>query len=140
VKLPPLIILASGSPRRAALMRQMGATFEVHQSSIEEDIHQAMTPDQLVQHLALEKALDVKKNIRRGVIVGADTIVVIDNTILTKPVDAADAVRMLKTLSGRTHTVYTGFAVCATDSDRCECGVEATHVTFRILDDDEISD
>lgn len=120
-------------------MRQMGAVFLVRPSSVDEQSVPTEHPAHYVQRLAFLKANDVCGSFDRGVVIGADTVVVLDGTILNKPVDAADARRMLGALSGRTHTVYTGVAVIDTASKRCVCDFEATEVTFRALDDAEIA-
>ena len=140
MKLPSPIVLASASPRRQALLRQLGAAFVVHPSGVDEVILPNELPTRHVQRLAYEKALDVRFKVNTGVVLGADTIVVLDNNILNKPVDAADARRMLSILSGRTHTVYTGYAVMDTQSSRCVCDYAATQVTFRTLAEDEIAE
>jgi septum formation protein len=86
------------------------------------------------------KAACVAKTVPDGIVLGADTIVVIDGLVLGKPVDGADAIRMLGLLGGRTHTVYTGFALIDRPSDRSVCGVEATRVTFRTIPREEIEE
>lgn len=97
----------------------------------------AKSPAANAKELALKKALCVAGEVKAGIIIGADTIVVLDGDMLAKPEDKEDAVRMLKRLSGRTHTVYTGVAL-AEPSGRTLVDVEATEVTFRKIPEDEI--
>lgn len=141
------IILASASPRRSELMTQAGFTFTVVPSSVEETII-SETPDKIVEDLALQKANDVYKSIKKDyeekdfIVVGADTIVCYNGEILGKPEDEQEAFDMLKLLSDRTHQVYTGVAILY----RCEGTKqtyffnEKTDVTFCPLNDYEIKD
>ncbi len=102
------IVLASASPRRKELLLQAGIRAEILPSHKEERAR-AKTPAALVKALSAGKAEDIAAGLPEGtVVIGADTIVVLDGTVLGKPKDADDAVRMLKSLSGRTHHVYTG--------------------------------
>lgn len=117
------IILGSASPRRRELLRQMGVDFEVRVSDKEEHYHSVM-PDEIVKELALMKAENVADelagetgNIKDTVILGADTVVVLDEKILGKPEDEKDAFRMIQQLQGREHKVYTGVAVLDFDSE-----------------------
>ncbi|NUN70571.1 MAG: septum formation inhibitor Maf [Bacteroidetes bacterium] len=132
------IILASQSPRRAQLFRQIGLTFSVQPSSVPEEIDPAASPEANVMRLAALKAEQVAAGIPKGIVVGSDTIVVIDGEVLGKPSDAADAARMLARLSGRTHTVYTGFAVVDAGTKKNYIDWERTDVTFRRLSAEEI--
>jgi septum formation protein len=134
----PKLILASSSPRRKKLLRQIGLSFAVKPSKIEERFRATESPAQNAKRIALEKALTVRDSLKSGVIVGADTIVVLGRKILTKPRDHKDAERMLRMLSGRTHRVYTGFALVDVKTGRRYAGVEKTSVTFRRLSADEI--
>ena len=114
------IILGSASPRRRELLRQIGVEFEVMVSKGEEKYKSAV-PEEIVKELALEKAENVSEEIEKCtkkdlVIIGADTIVVLGGEILGKPVDEADAFRMLKSLQGRVHRVYTGVALLDFDA------------------------
>ncbi len=134
----PKLILASSSPRRRALLRQVGLTFVVKPSKIEERFRTAESPAQNAKRIALEKALAVRDSLKSGIIVGADTIVVLRGKILNKPRDRKEAERMLRMLSGKTHRVYTGFALVDARTGRRYAGVEKTAVTFRRLRADEI--
>ena len=134
-------VLASSSPRRQELLRNAGFTFEVRPSSVVEAVRPGETPEQFARRAAEEKALDVAAEVPRDTLVlGADTIVVVDGEILGKPRDAADATRMLRRLSGCTHRVLTG--VCLVRSpERIEAlRHETTSVTFRGLEEEEIAD
>jgi septum formation protein len=141
-----VLILASASPRRAELMRQIGLEFQVLPSTVHEKTGKARDPKGLAQKLALDKATDVagKLNGRQGReevwVLGADTLVWLSGKALGKPRNPADAVRMLKALSGRTHRVVTGLALVLVGGKRTIGGVESTAVTFRDLTESEIRD
>ncbi len=132
------LILASQSPRRIRLLRQIGLEPEVISSKIEESFDPALTPDQNARTLALAKARDVSRNIDKGTIIGADTIVVLDGTLLGKPADSIEAKTMLSRLSARGHTVITAFALVEMPGGRHRCESEHTRVTFRRLPPEEI--
>lgn len=134
----PKLILASSSPRRKKLLRQIGLSFIVKPSNAEERFRSTESPAQNAKRIALEKALTVQDSLKSGIIIGADTIVVLGKTILSKPRDKKDAQRMLRMLSGKTHQVYTGFALVDVKTGRRYAGVEKTSVTFRKLSTDEI--
>lgn len=130
------VILASGSPRRRELLAYIVPEFEIIPSGIEEIA--AGTPAQQVEQLAADKAADIAQRYPDAVVIGADTLVAVDELVLGKPTDEAEAAAMLKQLSGRTHTVYTGVAViCAGITHSL---VEATQVTFCRMTDEEIRD
>ena len=137
-----MLVLASASPRRRELLIQAGYSFTVHPAHIPEDPYPAENPIAYVTRLAREKAEAVFREIssREGappqVVVGADTTVTLDNQILAKPADAADAARMLRQLSGRTHIVITGVAVVTARST--QVAAEATSVRFLPLSTAEI--
>ena len=105
------IVLASASPRRQELLRQVGVSFRVRPSHVDEQVAEPMAPGQLVEHLALIKAREVAAQEPGAVVLGADTIVVVDNQVLNKPADRAGAIAMLEMLSGRSHQVMTGVAL-----------------------------
>jgi septum formation protein len=132
------LILASQSPRRKVLLEQIGLSFSVRPSSVREDLWDHETPDHNVRRIALSKAREIAATTRRGIVIGADTVVVIDGTILGKPKSKSEAVRMLKRLSGRMHTVYTGFALVDAASNRHVVRTEKTRVWFRDLNGAEI--
>jgi septum formation protein len=119
-------------------LRQIGLRFDIMPSRIDETIDEAVSPEMHVRILAERKARDVAFHLADGIILGADTIVVLQDEILTKPVDQAEAVRMLQRLSGEQHKVYTGFTLLELPSWRCVTEVECTDVWFRKLEPDEI--
>ena len=130
------LILASASPRRKELLRYITEDFTVRVSHADETVPEGLTPEQTVKYLAGVKAAAVWNGAPDEVIVASDTIVVIDGAILGKPVDEEDARRMLRVLSGRTHTVFTG--VCVKTAEQETIFAEKTDVTFYPLTDDEI--
>jgi len=145
-----MLVLASASPRRRELLAQAGFTFTVHPAHIPEDPLEGEDPIAYVTRLAREKAevvfrsLSTEDNAKQEsdsepselVVLGADTTVTLDDEILGKPEDAADAARMLRRLSGRTHRVITGVAVVSAQG--VEVAAEATAVRFLTLSDQEI--
>jgi septum formation protein len=135
----PFVILASSSPRRQQLLHQMGAEFTIIKPDVDEQVRDNETPQELVERLSLEKASAVDPGRESGVILGADTIVVLDGDVLGKPTDVEEAHRMLGRLSGRTHTVYTGFALIDIATGTRHVDHERTEVTFRTLREDEIA-
>ncbi len=134
----PEIVLASQSPRRRELLALIGLAHEVRPADIDESPLAGEAPEELCERLARGKAFALAgKTAAAAVIVGSDTIVVVDGTVLGKPADAADAARMLRLLSGRSHTVLTAVAVAR--SGKIESAVERVAVTFRAIDDAEIA-
>ena len=107
----PKIVLASSSPRRKALLKSLGVRFSVLPSRFDERQVTAIEPKAYAKKLAMLKAKEVSKRVKKGIIIGADTVVVVGKKILNKPKDVADARRMLKLLGGKTHTVITGVCV-----------------------------
>ncbi len=135
------IVLASASPRRASLLESVGLKFEVVVSRTDETNHPEMSPTRLVVDNALGKARDVSARVApESAVIGADTIVYLDAKVLGKPESMADARRMLNTLSGRTHQVFTGLAVVSRSDDKELTAVEVTDVTFRKLGEGDIDD
>ncbi len=135
----PELILASQSPRRAALLKQMGFSFRVLTGDNDESSVALTDPVELSVTLSRLKAEAVQNQISSGVIIGADTIVHLNGVNLGKPKDEADAIQMLQRLSGKTHHVFTGFTLLEVGG-RCVSDVERTAVTFRDLSDWEIED
>jgi septum formation protein len=137
------LILASASPRRRELLAQAGYLFEVQASSVDESRRSGEDAIRFATRLAREKAQEVfalrQSSGDPTLVLGADTVVVCDGEILGKPVDAADATRMLLLLSGRTHHVVTGVAVVA-GALLVEVAAEVTQVTVRTLSPQEIAD
>jgi septum formation protein len=104
------LILASSSPRRRQLLKKLGIPFRVMPSHVSEDSSHK-NPVHLVQNLALRKAKEIAGRLSKGIVLGADTVVVLRGKIMSKPDDADHAIRMLGSLSGTTHRVYTGVAL-----------------------------
>jgi septum formation protein len=132
------IILASHSPRRQQLLRQIGLEFDVRGNTSDEVIDETKTPKDIVLSLSQQKAFEVSKTVTEGIVLGFDTIVVIDGTILGKPKGANEAKKMLNLLSGRKHEVYTGFTIVEKPEGRTVSDFEKTVVTFRTLEQEEI--
>jgi septum formation protein len=133
------LILASASPRRRDLLRKAGFDFEVRPSQIVEEIQPGELPEDFARRAAREKALQIAASSPRGgLVLGADTIVVIDGRTLGKPSDPQDATRMLRLLSGRTHQVHTGICLVRAPDSIEALKHETTLVTFRELDEEEI--
>ena len=131
------LILASRSPRRSELLASAGISFEVLAADIDETPHPDEAPAAYVERLAVEKARAVFALRPAARVLGADTTVTIDGEILGKPIDAADAVRMLRKLSGRAHEVHTGVAVISAAGVRS--AVDTTRVWFDAMTDEDIS-
>ncbi len=132
------LILASQSPRRKKLLEQIGFSFKVVPSEIDEVIDPTLSPAENAKQLSLKKALSVMSKIKNGIIVGADTIVVYKNQILGKPASKSEAIKMLKMLSGKSHFVYTGLALVNAETKKYITDVVCTEVHFRKLKDEEI--
>ena len=131
----PIVILASASPRRRELLSLIGVPHEVRPSNIDESLLDGEQPREHAERLARAKASVV--DARDAIVIGSDTIVVVDGDVLGKPRDEAHAAEMLRRLSGRSHVVMTGVAVRW--RDRIASAVEEVGVTFRALTDDEIA-
>lgn len=132
------VILASSSPRRRDLLELVGIQHEVRPADIDETVLPGEVPAPHAERLARSKALTIAAKEQSALVIGSDTIVVVDGKILGKPNDAADAHRMLRMLSGREHTVVT--AVAAALDGQVVSAVEQVLVTFRSLSDAEIAD
>lgn len=133
---PRRIVLASASPRRKELLREVFPDFEVQVSDVDEDALLTDDPIASAENLARAKALAVGGSRTDCLVIGADTMVVIGNRILNKPESEAAAEAMLAMLSGKTHRVVTG--ICLTTGDRTITDHGITHVTFRELSGAEI--
>ncbi len=132
------LILASGSPRRRQLLEQIGLTFAVRSSDVDESVSPGLTPAQVVESLSARKGEAVAAEAAPGdLVLSADTVVALDGAILGKPRDRAEAEAMLTALSGRTHQVYTG--VTLLQDGRRLTEHEVTAVTFRPLSPEEIA-
>lgn len=133
------IILASASPRRRDILNMIGLPFRVEVSGAEETMEEGMTPELFVEQISLRKAAEVaKRQKENALVIAADTVVVQDGDILTKPKDEADAVRILTRLSGREHRVLTGLSVMRLRDGKAVSVCEETHVHFRTLSEEEI--
>ncbi len=128
----PSLILASQSPRRAELLSRLGLEFEIRPAEIDESYVDHEMPADHAERLAREKALTVADEEPEALVIGSDTIVIVDSDVLGKPRDEADAVRMLMRLSGREHEVFTAVAVA--HHGRCLSQLERVRVRFRRLD------
>ncbi len=131
------VTLASGSPRRREILRLAGIDCRVIIPDVNEDIPTGVTPEQYALDIAQHKLAHVPGE--NGITVAADTIVVLDNKILGKPVDVADARRILRTLSGRKHYVVTALAIRDNKSGRVTGDYDKSYVTFYPLADEAIS-
>ena len=132
------LILASNSPRRKELLAGLGVPFEVRVlQDIDEHYPENLPVNEVARYIAKEKADAYRRIVAADeLIITADTVVIVGDEILGKPVDEADAVRMLKLLSGRTHQVMTG--VCLLTAEKERCFDVTTDVTFKALTDEEI--
>jgi septum formation protein len=134
--LPPRVVLASQSPRRRDLLSLIGIAHVVRPADVDETMRAGESPDALAERLARAMALAVRATEPDAIVIGSDTIVVLDGEVLGKPASADDARAMLRRLSARTHTVVTAVAVVR--GDRVASGVERVTVTFRALDEHAI--
>jgi len=133
-----MIILASSSPRRKQLLEQIGLTFEVHSSDIEEILDKTLKPRQQVESLSKQKADAVAKKFKNAVIIAADTMVALDGEVYGKPKDKADAMHMLKKFSGQKHSIVTGFTIIDKATGKEVTRSTETIVWFKELSQDEI--
>ena len=131
------IVLASASPRRRELFARLRVPFEVCPSDVDERPWARETPEALVRRLARAKATKAFAHRRASVVLAADTIVAVDDDILGKPADHAEARRMLRRLSDRSHRVSTGFCILGPGGQRVD-DVVRSDVRFRAIDDGEI--
>ena len=132
------LVLASASPRRAAILRAAGYRFEVASSGVNELLDSASEPNEIAVRFAREKAMSVRERVTGPVVVGADTIVVVDGQMLGKPATVEAARNMLRMLRGRRHQVVTG--VCVASQKAVSTGFQTTEVSFRSYASHEIDD
>jgi len=132
------IILASSSPRRKELLQLVGIPFQVHASHVNEEFDENLSPEKIVEALAYRKAEDVSRYYNKGLIIGSDTIVVLDQRILGKPKDPQEAFSMLNELQGRSHYVYSGVAIIDSQAKKIRVSHQKTEVWIRPLSDTEI--
>lgn len=138
MKQEKMLILASSSPRRKELLQTLGLPFIIQSSDVDETTDPGMQPQEIVEELALRKARKIASGLTEGVVLGSDTIVVLNGEILGKPVDDEDAYRMLHALQGCEHTVYSGIALIDAKSGQSEVAHSRTQVRIRPLAPDEI--
>ncbi len=134
------IILASASPRRKELLEKLGLKFEVEPSNYEEKISSELQPHELAKSLSLEKAKLVAKNRSNALVIAADTFIVCEGKILGKPQTETEAQKMLGAISGRQHSVITGFTIIDTESKKTLSKSVETKVYIKILTSNEIDD
>jgi septum formation protein len=133
------IVLASASPRRKKLLEQIELDFEIIVSNVDEDTTGDFPPEVICCSIALDKARDVAQRLTKpSIVIGADTIVVLDDKVLGKPDSEQEAAEMLRALSGNSHYVYTGLAFIDTTTGTEKTVYEKTKVQFRELTDSEI--
>lgn len=132
------IILASASPRRAELLKQIGLDFQVCPSDLSETVATPTSPAEVVEELALKKAQTVGRRFNRGLIIGADTVVAINRKIIGKPENNRHAIEILGQLSGNHHEVVTGVSLLDLEKERQIVWSERTQVHFRKLRESEI--
>ncbi|MCU0356550.1 MAG: Maf family protein [Cyclobacteriaceae bacterium] len=130
------IILASSSPRRQYLMKEAGFIFQVEKPDVDESFPDTMPVEGVARYLALKKAEKFRLRIQQEIVVTADTVVILENTILNKPADRPEAISMLERLSGKTHRVITG--VCILSAEKEDPFDDMTEVTFKNLSRKEI--
>lgn len=132
------IILASQSPRRHQMLRELGVSFEIKTREVDEIYPEGLRPEEVPLYLAELKSKAFEKDMESNqLVITADTIVCVDDWILGKPVDRADAFNMLKALSGRSHQVISG--VCLQSVEKKVSFSTITHVHFKVLSDEEIN-
>jgi septum formation protein len=131
------LVLASSSPRRKELLKNLHLTFEISSSEVDESFNPELMPEEIVTDLANRKAKVVAQQYPESFVIGADTIVVANNRILGKPQTESEAAEMLSMLSGKTHAVYTGVSIIQGNTQRSF--FEKTEVTFWELTQDEIN-
>jgi septum formation protein len=132
------IILASASPRRKELLQRIGLKFKVDPSNYEENISSELEPHELAKSLSLEKAKLVAEKHMNALVIAADTFIVFEGKILGKPRTETEAKEMLETISGRQHSVITGFTIIDTENNKALSKAVETKVYIRKLSSNEI--
>ncbi|MBM7645964.1 septum formation protein [Scopulibacillus daqui] len=136
------LILASSSPRRRELIQTLGLPVEIRKNDVDETIHEDLMPSQVVRELSLRKAkaayAECKKNNEHGIIIGSDTIVVLNSQRLGKPKNEEDAFHMLSMLQGNIHEVYSGIACIDAETGHNQTGHSMTEVKIKALSDEQI--
>lgn len=134
------VILASGSPRRREILENMNLKFSVVTSDIDERILENEDPIQLVLRLALEKCMSVAQNNKSDLVIGADTVVVLDGEVLGKPKNEEEAFYMLSRLSNRQHQVITGISIVNLENEKKIVDYAISNVKFKKLTEQDIKD
>ncbi len=132
------IILASSSPRRQEMLRNLGLDFAIHPSGADESVDDGLKPSVIVELLAERKAADVASHYQEGLVIGSDTIVVLEEKVLGKPKDEQDAFSMLSSLQGKSHSVFSGLAIIDARTGSRKIGYVETKVTMREVTSEEI--
>jgi septum formation protein len=132
------LILASSSPRRKELLSGLGLSFVIDSSDVDESFSPGTPPQQVVEMLSLRKASAVAHKYDEGLVIGSDTIVVLNDEILGKPANDEDAYNMLSKLQGRTHHVLSGVAIVDASTGKIKVSSSCTEVTMRTLSDKQI--
>jgi septum formation protein len=133
------LILASASPRRKQLLKQLGLQFTTYPSEIEERLTPGLPPQKQVEALSQQKALAVAPQFKNALILAADTMVAVGNKVIGKPTDEADARRMLKNFSGKQHSIVTGFTLLDTQTYKMVTQSTETKIWFREMTDKEVA-
>jgi septum formation protein len=133
------LILASSSPRRRELLNGLNLEFIIHPSDDNEDVPLGTLPKEMVEMLSLRKARSIEKRYERGLIIGSDTIVVLNDEVLGKPKNSKEAYSMLAKLQGNVHTVFTGIAVIDVESGKYKVAHNSTQVTIKSLSKEKIN-
>ncbi|WP_296647203.1 Maf family protein [Romboutsia sp. 13368] len=134
------IILASASPRRREILENTNVKFDIISSSIDELVLEGESPCQMVMRLAFEKGTDIASKRKSDLVISADTIVVLDNTVLGKPKDEEEARAMITNLSGKTHQVITGISLINLENNKKIIDYVISNVKFKNLSEDDIND
>lgn len=134
------IILASASPRRKEILENTKIKFRIIKSDIDEEILEDESPCQVAMRLAMEKSMDIATKNTSSLVIGADTIVVLDDTILGKPKDEEDAINMLRKLSNKEHQVITGISLINLDANKKIIDYVVSNVKFKDLTEEDIKD
>lgn len=137
MKLNRPLILASSSPRRQFLMKEAGYDFTIISPEVNESFPSSMPVNQVPSYLAKKKAEVLRDKITNEIVVASDTVVILNGTIMNKPVDKSEAFNMLSKLTGKTHTVIT--AVCLLSKEKMIQFDDRTEVTFKNLTESEIN-
>lgn len=134
------IILASSSPRRKEILGNTNLKFKIIKSNIDEVILSKESPYQVVMRLAYEKSMDIAYSNRDKLIIGADTVVCLDDVILGKPKDELEAIEMIKKLSGKTHQVITGISLINLNANKKIIDYVVSYVKFKNLSHEDVMD